>query len=116
MSRHGRGVEIDPTNPTHTALCQRCGSPYNRYKLGVQTRWAGPVLIDTGFRVCPACMDAPNEQERTLILPPDPLPIFDALPNSTPMDMRSVYTLFSLPFGLPMFPALASFSVILKKG
>ena len=49
-------------------------------------QWAGLGLIDTGFRVCSSCLDVPNPNERTLILPPDPPPSFYTLPNSFPMD------------------------------
>ena len=51
-----------------------------------QYAWAGMGLIDTGFRVCPRCLDVPNPNERVLILPPDPAPVFDALPNAFPME------------------------------
>jgi hypothetical protein len=86
MRPHGRYVSIDPNNPEHTALCQRCGSPNNRVNLMPQMQWAGMGLIDTGYRVCARCLDVPNPNERTLILPPDPAPIFDALPIAFPME------------------------------
>lgn len=83
MRPHGR-ARIDPNDPRHTAPCQRCGTPYNRDDLSMQSRWSGQNLIATGFWVCQTCLDVPNPQERTLVLPPDPPPLTDALP---PLDM-----------------------------
>ena len=85
MRPHGKAI-IDPDNPARTALCQRCGTLYNLVNLRPQMQWAGLGLIDTGFRVCSSCLDVPNPNERTLIIPPDPPPSFYALQNSFPMD------------------------------
>ena len=45
--------------------------------LAPQLRWMGTQLQSTGFLVCPDCMDEPAPFERTLILPPDPPPVYN---------------------------------------
>jgi hypothetical protein len=49
---------------------------YNLDDLQYQLRWAGQQLANTGYLVCPTCLDVPNQQERTLVLPPDPPPVY----------------------------------------
>lgn len=39
-------------------------------------QWQGTTLQNLGFLVCPACWDKPNPQLKTIILPPDPIPIW----------------------------------------
>lgn len=87
MSRpQANHVRIDPTNPEAAAQCDRCGRWYNRADLVWQTAWAGQHLYNIQTLVCipGGCFDTPNEQLRTIILPPDPPPIINArVPNFT---------------------------------
>jgi hypothetical protein len=52
-----------------------------------QQQWAGNSLIDTGLLVGIDCLDVPQDQYRTVILPPDPMPINNPRPspNTTPV-------------------------------
>lgn len=63
------------TNPTAKGECDRCGFWYQRSSLARQFQWAGASLQDQGFLVCRKCLDVPQEQYRTIILPPDPMPV-----------------------------------------
>ena len=76
---------VDTTNPSAWAECSRCGFWYNREDLGWQYEWAGQSLFNTGVLLCLTgnkCWDVPQEQFRTIILPPDPPPIINArVPN-----------------------------------
>ncbi len=45
-------------------------------------RYRGPKLQSLGILVCISCLDIPNEQERTIILPQDPVPINFARPEN----------------------------------
>lgn len=83
MRRQANNVVVNPTNPEAAAQCDRCGKWYNRSELVWQTQWAGNQLFNTGALVCfDDCFDTPNEQLRTIILPPDPPPIINArVPN-----------------------------------
>jgi hypothetical protein len=43
--------------------------------------WTGPGLFETGFMVCRSCLDKPQQQNRTIILPPDPRPVVNPRPS-----------------------------------
>jgi len=74
---------VDTTNPEAWAVCDRCGFYRNRTDLVYQYQWGGMQLYNTEALVCfDRCYDLPNEQLRTIILPPDPPPIVNArVPN-----------------------------------
>lgn len=81
MRPHGKYAVVNPNNPEAFAQCDRCGFWYNRSALVWQTQWAGQHIYSTGALVCEdRCFDTPNEQLRTIILPPDPPPIINARP------------------------------------
>jgi hypothetical protein len=74
-------ARVDVVNPTGWSMCDRCGFYFNRNDLVWQYEWAGNSLYNTGVLVCtvgPRCFDTPDEQLRTIILPPDPPPIVNA--------------------------------------
>ena len=75
-------VRVDAQHPQAGGVCQRCGYRYPLRDLVYQWEYAGAGLINTGFRVCSTCIDRPNEQLLTPRLPPDPLPVFNALPEN----------------------------------
>ena len=77
--------------------------------------WAGTQLIFTGLLVCPRCLDMPADFLRTLTLCSDPAPVFDALPDGSPMDMVSSWTLLPATPGVSMFPTKSFMAVALKK-
>jgi hypothetical protein len=54
----------------------RCGIWNNRDQLNFQFEWRGATLQNTYILVCKPCMDIPQEQNRAIILPADPTPIF----------------------------------------
>lgn len=81
MRPHGKLATVDPTDPTALAQCDRCGLWRNLPDLVEQTQWAGQQLVGTQVLVCretTRCFDIPNEQLRTIILPPDPPPVLNA--------------------------------------
>ena len=74
-------ARVDTQNPEAFAQCDRCGFWYNRSALGWQYEWGGMKLYNTGVLLCMEgnhCYDIPQEQLRTIILPPDPPPIVNA--------------------------------------
>ena len=74
-------TRVSTTDPEAFAQCDRCGMWFNRSALVWQYEWAGNQLYNTGALVCatgPHCYDLPQEQFRTIILPPDPPPIVNA--------------------------------------
>jgi hypothetical protein len=70
---HGKAL-VDPYSPRAFAICQRCGTLYNSYKLSFQYQWMGTKLQNKWVRVCPDCTDIPSIFLRQIIIPPDPYP------------------------------------------
>jgi hypothetical protein len=69
--------------PRATAICDRCGFMYNHDQLQWQWDWQqGPRLFNLRILVCPTCLDVPQESGRTIVLPPDPVPIANPRPEN----------------------------------
>lgn len=73
-ARSGR-ARISRSNPEARGVCDRCGFMYSLSDLRYQYQWAGTQLQNLMLRVCDRCMDIPQEQLRSIILPPDPIPV-----------------------------------------
>lgn len=78
MRPHGKYASVDPNNPEAFGQCGRCSFWYNLRALSWQLEWAGQRIYSKQILVCERCYDRPDEQLRTIILPPDPPP----LPNA----------------------------------
>lgn len=75
-------VIVDPSNPQAAGQCDLCGRWYQLRTLRPQAEWAGNHLYTFESRRCRECWDKPQEQFRTIILPPDPPPLPNArVPN-----------------------------------
>ncbi len=83
MRPHGR-ASIDPRSPRALGICQRCGTMYNHDQLRWQYQYGGLRLINLRILVCQPCYDEPQIQLRTIILPPDPVPIEYPVPEEYP--------------------------------
>lgn len=78
----GRGhAVVNPNNPEAFAVCDRCGHWYPHAQLSWQHEYAGPKLVNLRLLVCPRCLDKPAEFLRSIILPPDPLPVKNPRPE-----------------------------------
>jgi hypothetical protein len=79
MSRpQSKYVHVNSNDPEGAAQCDRCGFWYNARDLTFQMEWGGVSLYNKRVLVCTVgnrCYDVPQEQLRTIILPPDPLPL-----------------------------------------
>lgn len=71
----GKYVTIDINNPDALGICDYTGFVFNKRDLVKQMEWRGNALVWTGFMVGRPFLDVPNEQNRTPILPPDPVPV-----------------------------------------
>lgn len=76
-SQSGR-ARTSPSNPQAHAICDRCGFRYNFVDLQVQYDWRGSALLPLNIYVCRRCLDRPQEQWRSIIVPADPTPIINA--------------------------------------
>ena len=82
MHPHGR-ARVNPNHPEAFAHCNHCYDLVNHVDLQPQFAYAGSVLVNTGWLVCSTCLDIPNPQNKTLVLPPDPVPIKNPRPGDT---------------------------------
>jgi hypothetical protein len=67
-------ARVNPRDPSAQGECDRCGRWYQLDQLSKQWQWQGISLIWEGYLVCAKCNDTPQEQNKVLILPPDPKP------------------------------------------
>lgn len=74
MQLDGR-ARISATQPRAKGVCDRCGFMYSLSDLRYQFQWAGNQLVNLQLRVCKSCMDIPQIQFKSFVLPPDPVPV-----------------------------------------
>jgi len=84
----GRG-RVSSTSPRALAVCQRCGFTWNRTKLTDQQQWGGNKLQALNLWVCPPCLDVPQIQLRSIIIPPDPVPVYLPFPEPYSAEVNS---------------------------
>lgn len=81
MRPHGN-ARISAVSPSALGVCQRCGFLFNLSDLKYQYDWQqGPRLKNLRIKVCRTCMDVPQENGRTVVLPADPVPVAFPLPE-----------------------------------
>lgn len=78
---HSGRARISARRPRAMGECDRTGFWYSRDQMVRQFQWAGNKLIDTGLLVGPDQVDVPQDQFRSLILPPDPIPVLNPRPS-----------------------------------
>lgn len=59
---------------------------YNITDLTWQFQFAGPTLQNLRLLVCRTCLDVPQAQLKTIIIPPDPMPTLNARPENFLID------------------------------
>ena len=80
-------------SPQAKAICDRCGFVYQHVDLRFQFDWRGPTLANLRVLVCERCLDRHAEQLRTIVLPPDPVPIQNARVEQYTSDESDYMTL-----------------------
>jgi len=83
---HPRRAETDTSSPRGWATCDRCGFVTNLYKLDEQQDWRGTQLVGLHNLVCEDCLDDPQRQLGTIVLPADPPGLVNARPEPYPID------------------------------
>lgn len=73
---------VDSQSPRARGVCDRCGQHWQLDKLVWQFEWTGPRLQNLRILTCPPCNDKPQPNLRTIILPPDPVPVMNARPEN----------------------------------
>lgn len=74
-------ARVNASAPEAWCVCDRCAFVGNRVDFTFQHDWRGNQLANIRVLVCPKCLDVPFENNRPLILPPDPPPVLDARPE-----------------------------------
>lgn len=70
--------------------CDRCGFISNQSDMQFQYDFlGGPTPQNTGYLYCPRCIDGLRFQNKLLIIPPDPPPIFNTRPEPYTVDETS---------------------------
>lgn len=80
MNYQGRAY-TDPSAPEPPGICDDCGFKYMRSELKWQYDFRGDTLQNLRYLKCWRCLDIPQDQLRTVIVPPDPVPIKDPRPG-----------------------------------
>lgn len=101
---HPRMAETDASNPRGWGTCQRCGFIGNLADFQWNMQWRGTRLMNTNLLVCVPCLDVPQRQLGTLILPPDPPSIANARPEQYAMD-EAGFIMFEANTPYPGAPA-----------
>jgi hypothetical protein len=79
-------ARTNPYFPEGWSTCMRCGFVGNLVDFQEQADWRGIRLMSTGLIVCEPCLDDPQRQLGTIILPPDPPPLIGSLPEPYAID------------------------------
>lgn len=94
--------QVNSDAPRARGVCEFCGQQWQQSALVWQFEWIGPRLQNQRKLVCPPCNDVPQQQKRTIVLPPDPTPIQNARPENyvsddNPLSAIGVSANFALP-------------------
>lgn len=99
-SKAGR-ARISSKSPSAIGVCDRCGLWYNLSDLVFQADWRGTALVNLWIRVCKrTCLDVPQEQNRSISLPADPVPVWQPRPENFFADEVDSNQPIGIPTGL----------------
>lgn len=93
----GRG-SVNARNPRSLAVCDRCSFTYNLDQLTWQYQWAGVKLQNLRLLVCCECLDKPQPQLKTIVIPPDPMPTLNPRPEQYAVTVPSFVATESATF------------------
>lgn len=72
----------DMQRPDEWYFCDRCGFRRMKKNAVFQFDWRGTKLADLRILVCTeTCNDRPQEQLRTILIGPDPIPVVNSRPG-----------------------------------
>lgn len=74
-------ARVSARSPQAQGICDRCGFSYTHSTLAWDYQWSGVKLQNLRLLVCSRCLDKPMPQLKTIVIPPDPLPVFNARPD-----------------------------------
>lgn len=74
-------ARVSARSPQAQAVCDRCYLNFSLRSLSWQYQWAGNKLQNLRILVCKTCLDKPQPQLKSLIIPPDPVPLLNTRPE-----------------------------------
>lgn len=82
-------ARVSARSPEAHSVCDSCGFRYLRKQLRPRQQWAGLKLQTFNSLVCKRCWDIPQIQLRTIIIPPDPVPVRNPRPEQFTVEVPS---------------------------
>lgn len=82
-------ARVSSRKPEAQGICDDCGFAYSLRDLRWKAQWQGMQLQRIPYLVCRQCWDVPQENLRTIILPPDPLPVLNPRPENYDFEVPS---------------------------
>lgn len=82
-------ARVSQNRPEAFGVCDQCGFTFQLRDLKWQVQWQGMQLQRIPYLVCRQCWDEPQEQLRTIILPPDPIPVDNPRPENYTFEVPS---------------------------
>lgn len=82
-------ARVSARRPEAIACCDRCGFTFQLSTLRNQAQWQGFTLQPQNVFVCGECLDVPQIQLKTIILPPDPMPVLNPRPEMYVVEVPS---------------------------
>lgn len=86
----GRG-RVSMNAPRALACCDRCNFTYNLSNLRWQYQWSGNQLQNLRLLCCDRCLDEPQIQLRSIVIPPDPIPVLNPRPEQYSDEVPSYF-------------------------
>lgn len=93
---HPKRAATDPSSPRGWATSDRNGMISNLENMQFQWDWAGTSLVNKRILVSADELDEPQQQLRTIILPPDPPSLLNARPEQYAIDEYPVSTRYTV--------------------
>lgn len=75
-------ARVSQRSPQAQAVCDRCYLNFSLADLQWQFQWSGVKLQNLRLLVCKECLDVPQVQLKTIVIPPDPLPVLNPRPEN----------------------------------
>lgn len=75
-------ARVSQRKPEAQGVCDRCYMNYSLRDLRWQYEWEGVKLQNLRLLVCNTCLDTPQPALKTIVIPPDPLPVYNPRPEN----------------------------------
>lgn len=82
-------ARVSARSPEAQGCCDRCYMNYSLRDLTWQYQFAGAKLQNLRLLVCPECLDNPQPQLKSIIIPADPTPVLNPRPEQYAVEVPS---------------------------